>query len=91
MAAGILALFPQGLAPLGVKLSGSADRVWFLALYMPDPWQWPVIAGMILIGLASFGGMLAVYLAESRKAKEKARTEPKAREEALHSGPCDGS
>lgn len=86
MAVGVLALFPQGLAPLGVKLSGSTDRVWFLALYMPDPWQWPVIAGMILIGLAGFGGMLAVYLAESRKAKEKARAELKAREEALPLG-----
>ncbi|MFI6802909.1 hypothetical protein [Streptosporangium canum] len=86
MAVGVLALFPQGLAPLGIKLSGSTDRVWFLALYLPDPWQWPVIAGMILIGLAGFGGMLAVYLAESRKATEKTGAELKAREEALPLG-----
>lgn len=92
MAIGILGLFPQGLVPLGIKLSGSTDRLWFLALYMPDPWQWPVIAGMILIGLAGFGGMLAVYLAESRKAKEKARTELKVRTEAARAeGPKEGS
>ncbi|MFC4114441.1 hypothetical protein [Nonomuraea zeae] len=78
MAVGILGLFPQGLVPLGIKLSGSADRVWFLALYMPEPWQWPVIAGMILIGLAGFGGMLAIYLAESRKVKEQAARPPRA-------------
>ncbi|WP_435809635.1 hypothetical protein [Streptosporangium canum] len=46
----------------------------------------PVSATTILIGLAGFGGMLAVYLAESRKAKERARAELKAREEALPPG-----
>ncbi|WP_165781614.1 hypothetical protein [Streptosporangium minutum] len=43
---------------------------------------------MILIGLASFGGMTAVYLTAGRKAKENAASR-KAREEALHSGPYD--
>ncbi|MDB1090391.1 hypothetical protein PJ985_22845 [Streptomyces sp. ACA25] len=81
MAIGVLGLFPQGLVPLAIKVSGSTDRVWFLALYMPDAWQWPVIAGMIVLGLAGFNSMLAVYRAETRKAKEKARAELRAREE----------
>jgi len=32
---GSIALFPQGLVPLGIKLSGGDDPVWFLALYLP--------------------------------------------------------
>ncbi|MEV0643652.1 hypothetical protein AB0I28_00165 [Phytomonospora sp. NPDC050363] len=69
MAVGIIALFPQGLVPLGIKLDGSPDKVWFLALYLPEAWQWPTIAVMILIGLAGFGGMFAVYRAETRRVR----------------------
>ncbi|MFI7618237.1 hypothetical protein ACIBP6_44155 [Nonomuraea terrae] len=76
MAVGILGLFPQGLAPLGIKLSGSPDKVWFLALHVPEPWQWPVIAVMILIGLAGFWGAYLVYRTEKRRLQAAAAAPP---------------
>ncbi|GAA2962032.1 hypothetical protein [Actinokineospora diospyrosa] len=68
---GCLATFPQGLVPLGMKLSGEIERVWFLALYLPEGLQWPVIALMLLIGLSAFALASWVYLTESRKLKAK--------------------
>ncbi|MEZ7125452.1 hypothetical protein ACBR40_08940 [Nonomuraea sp. AD125B] len=67
MAVGILGLFPQGLAPLGIKLNGSQDKVWFLALHVPEPWQWPVIAVMIAIGLAGLWAAYRVYRTEKSR------------------------
>jgi MFS family permease len=52
---GSLALFPQGLVPLIMKVTGEVERVWFLALYLREPWQWPTIALMIALGLACYG------------------------------------
>lgn len=63
---GSIALFPQGVVPLIIKLSGSHTRVWFLALYLPAAWQWPVIAGMILLGLAAYGAALSIYVRHNR-------------------------
>jgi ABC-2 type transport system permease protein len=71
-AVGILGLFPQGLVPLAIKLNGSPDKVWFLALHVPEPWQWPVIAIMIVIGLAGFRGAHLVYRGEKRRLKAAA-------------------
>lgn len=59
---GSIALFPQGLVPLGIKLSGGGDPVWFLALYLPDAWQWPAIAAMVLLGLVTYGLVARTYL-----------------------------
>ncbi|KIX76502.1 hypothetical protein SF12_18520 [Streptomyces sp. MBRL 601] len=67
MAVGIVGLLPQGLVPLGIKLSGSPDKVWFLALHVADPWQWPVIAAMVLIGLAGFWAAYWLYRAEKSR------------------------
>ncbi|GGS68713.1 hypothetical protein GCM10010156_29560 [Planobispora rosea] len=50
-----LPLFPQGIVPMFFKLFGVEDRVWFLALYLPDAWQWPTITLMISIGLLMYG------------------------------------
>jgi ABC-2 type transport system permease protein len=50
---GCIALFPQALVPLLMKLSGDVAQLWFLALYMPQAWQWPVIILMFAIGAAS--------------------------------------
>jgi ABC-2 type transport system permease protein len=47
-----LPLLPQGLVAAVFKLVGSPVRSWFLALYLPPAWQWPVILGMIALGLA---------------------------------------
>lgn len=55
--AGLLLVFPQGLAPLVLKLGGSDSRVWFAALYLPEPWSIPAAIGALLVGLAT------VYLA----------------------------
>ncbi|MET8578214.1 hypothetical protein [Streptomyces sp. NPDC005012] len=66
-AVGIVGLFPQGLVAMGIKLNGSPDKVWFLALHVPDPWQWPVIVAMVLIGLAGFWTAYLVYRAEKAR------------------------
>ena len=55
-----LPLFPQGLVPLVFKLAGSPVRSWFLPLYLPPAWQWPVILGMIALGLAMVGTAVAI-------------------------------
>jgi len=47
-----LPLFPQGLVPAVMKLTDTPTRSWFLALYLPDPYQWPVLAAMLALGLA---------------------------------------
>lgn len=52
MVAGILA---QGLVAMVLKVEGSGAKVWFLALYLPGPWQWPVIGLMVLLGLGLLG------------------------------------
>ncbi|GAA3475200.1 hypothetical protein [Nonomuraea roseola] len=50
-----LPLFPQGLVPLLFKVLGVTDRVWFLALHLPEGWQWPMIIFMISLGLLMYG------------------------------------
>ncbi|MEV7802135.1 sensor histidine kinase [Microbispora sp. NPDC088329] len=60
-------LFPQGLVAMVLKLVGSPVKSWFLALHMPQPFQWPVIVGMIALG----GGLLAVALASTVRTREK--------------------
>ncbi|MEZ0074566.1 histidine kinase [Planotetraspora sp. GP83] len=43
-------MIPQGFVTMGFKLAGSSEKAWFLALYLPEPFQWPVIVGMIALG-----------------------------------------
>ncbi len=66
---GCIALFPQALVPLLMKASGKIAKVWFLALYMPDAWQWPVIALMFVLGVASFGLAAQICVAELRSVR----------------------
>jgi hypothetical protein len=48
-----LPLFAQGVAPLIMKLAGTPARSWFLALYLPNPYQWPMIAvGLTMLSTA---------------------------------------
>ncbi|GLZ36474.1 hypothetical protein [Actinokineospora sp. NBRC 105648] len=68
---GCIALFPQGLVPLGMKLSGDIAKVWFFPLYLPDGLQWPAIALMLVLGLAAFALSGWVYLTETRRLREK--------------------
>ncbi|GII80404.1 hypothetical protein Sru01_53860 [Sphaerisporangium rufum] len=60
-----LPLFPQGLVPIVLKIAGVDERSWFLALYLPEPWQWPTLLGMIALG----AGMLAFAVAEQSRWK----------------------
>jgi hypothetical protein len=71
---GSIALIPQGLVPLLIKLSGSSSRVWFLALYLPTAWQWPVIVSMLLLGLGILGAMIPLYLSH-KKVWQRLQTE----------------
>lgn len=50
-----LPLFPQGLAPMAMKIFGVEGPVWFLALHLPPIWQWPTITFMIALGLLMYG------------------------------------
>ena len=52
--AGALLVFPQGLAALGLKLSGSESRVWFAALYLPEPWPVAAAIAAIVLGLGAW-------------------------------------
>ncbi|WP_155368470.1 hypothetical protein [Catellatospora vulcania] len=47
---GSIALFPQGLVPMIFLLAGVQVKSWFLAMYLPGPYRWPVAAVMVLIG-----------------------------------------
>lgn len=49
---GMIAAVPQGIVPAVMKLTGQTEPVWFLALYAPEAWQWPVVVAMVLLGLA---------------------------------------
>ncbi|MGH2602035.1 MAG: hypothetical protein ACRDJ9_21940, partial [Dehalococcoidia bacterium] len=55
-----LPLFPQGIVPLVFKLIGPPVRSWFLALYLPPVWQWPVIVAMIALGLAMLAAAIMI-------------------------------
>ncbi|MEQ4715962.1 sensor histidine kinase [Nonomuraea sp. B19D2] len=52
--------FPQGLVAGIFKILDVDEKTWFLALYMPEVWQWPVILGMITLG--TFMHALAIWL-----------------------------
>ncbi|MDG4793722.1 hypothetical protein [Micromonospora sp. WMMD1082] len=48
---GAIAVLPQGLLTMLFKLTGNHDvRVWFLAMYLPEPWGWLTSIGMVLLG-----------------------------------------
>lgn len=66
---GCIAMFPQALVPLLMKVSGNIAPVWFLALHMPTAWQWPVIAMMFVLGLVSFGLAGRICVTELRASR----------------------
>jgi hypothetical protein len=47
-----LPLVPQGVVAAILKSIGTPSRSWFIALYVPDAYQWPLIATMVALGLA---------------------------------------
>lgn len=46
--AGTIALIPQAIVPAVMKLTDSVAPVWFLALHLPQRWQWPTVAAMVV-------------------------------------------
>jgi ABC-2 type transport system permease protein len=52
--AGALLVFPQGIVAIIIRLTGSESRLWFAALYLPDPWPIPAAIGAILLGLGAW-------------------------------------
>ncbi len=71
-------LFPQGLVPAVFKVFGVEEKAWFLALYLPPPWQWPVIAFMVTLGVTMYVLALVLPVGHTR---EPGGTENR---------PCDG-
>src|SRR5690606_33677783 len=63
-----LPMFAQGFVPMTYKIMGSDEKAWFLALHLPEPYQWPVIAGMILLGATMFtaGAVISAQLKRQR-------------------------
>lgn len=61
IALGAIPLFPQGIVPVIFLSSGIEAKAWFLAMYVPSPWQWPVALGMILLGLAMYAVVASVF------------------------------
>ncbi len=51
--AGALLVFPQGIAALGLRMSGSESKVWFAALYLPEPWPVPAAVASIALGVGA--------------------------------------
>ncbi|GIH71186.1 sensor histidine kinase [Sphaerimonospora thailandensis] len=63
--------FPQGFVPMVIKLTGNGEtgKSWFLALHLPESFQWPVIAGMIALGGAMYTAA-ALLTAQAKRAEE---------------------
>ncbi|AQZ69459.1 putative integral membrane transport protein [[Actinomadura] parvosata subsp. kistnae] len=58
-------LFPQGVVAGIFVANGFERHTWFLATYMPHALRWPVVVGMILLGLTAYGvAILQVRRAE---------------------------
>lgn len=55
-----LPLVPQGVVAAAFKSFDVPVRSWFLALYAPEAVQWPLIAGMVGLGLAMLSTGIAL-------------------------------
>ncbi|WP_199537420.1 sensor histidine kinase [Spongiactinospora gelatinilytica] len=64
---GWLPLFPQGFVAGVNKIVNPENRSWFLALYLPEPMQWPFIGLMIMLGTFLYGMATALPLLHSRE------------------------
>ncbi|GGP03015.1 histidine kinase [Nonomuraea glycinis] len=60
-------LFPQGVVAAIFKIFGVDEETWFLALHLPEPWQWPVIAFMITLGLIMYVTAVALPALHEKK------------------------
>ncbi len=65
-----LFIFPQGIVPMIMMVTGFESRVWFLALYVPEPFGWLVAGPMVAAGVAMLAWAITATrrLAASRRA-----------------------
>lgn len=68
---GPLCLFPQGVVPVVILLADADLKLWFLALYLPDPLRWPGAILMALLGIFLFYQAIRLTIKSSRPAKAK--------------------
>ncbi|MEV4107916.1 sensor histidine kinase [Nonomuraea sp. NPDC049695] len=66
--------FPQGFVAGIFKIFDVDEKTWFLALYMPEAWQWPVIVGMILLGTLMY--VMAFWLSNHHRERWYERVLP---------------
>ncbi len=64
-------LVPQGIMPMVMKLSGHRVTSWFLALYLPEPYQWPTIFAMIAVGAGLLGAGLFIMQREKKEQQHR--------------------
>ncbi|MCC5578928.1 hypothetical protein IMZ11_25190 [Microtetraspora sp. AC03309] len=69
---GAIPLFPQGIVAGVFKINAISERSWFLALYLPEALQWPVIVLMVLLGLSMYG--LGLWLPYRHRARHRDST-----------------
>jgi hypothetical protein len=53
--------------PTFMKLTGDIAQVWFLPLYLPAQWQWPMIAVMFVIGAGALLLAWKIYSSGNKK------------------------
>ncbi|TMS00421.1 sensor histidine kinase [Nonomuraea basaltis] len=59
--------FPQGFVAAIFKLIDFDEKAWFLALHLPEVWQWPVIIGMIALGLTMHAMAIRIPATHNRE------------------------
>ncbi|MDX2776144.1 hypothetical protein PV379_02090 [Streptomyces caniscabiei] len=60
-----LLIIPQGIVPAIFKLANSGGTSWFLALYLPEIWQWPAIISTTILGILLLWTAFSIYRRES--------------------------
>ncbi len=60
-------LVAQGLVPIYLRQADPERRSWFLARHVPEAWEWPTIAVMVVLGLA----LLAAGLTQLARARSE--------------------
>jgi signal transduction histidine kinase len=59
--------FPQGIVAAIFKIIGLDEKAWFLALHLPEVWQWPTIIGMIALGVTMHIMAIRIPAAHNRE------------------------
>jgi ABC-2 type transport system permease protein len=73
---GPLCLFPQGVMPVVILLADADLKLWFLALYFPDPLRWPGAILMVLLGTFFLYQAIRLTIKNSRPAPARPSDRP---------------